>query len=599
MTGIDVSTRFPAHRHRHPAARRPHRGRRAGRSRPTANASPSSWRRSTSARTRRRAGSGWPDPTATRRRSRPARTTARPWSPDGRWLAFASRRGEKEHESTLHVLPVAGPGEVRTVVARCPTASATWRGRPTAAGSAFTSRTRDARYEAKDERWQAPRKIETFFTRLDDEGWIFDRPQHVYVVAADGTGAAAQPDARPVPARRRRLAGRLVGRRHRRRPRHDSWDRDLCERPLRRPARRRRSAPLTKQTGRLRPPVGVARRHDGRVPRRRRLRRRTRRTPRSASSPLDGRRAPLDLRAASTARSRPTAGVRSPVWLDDDTLLATAEDRGETHLYRLHVDGSADPERAHRRAGHACTTFDAAGGRDRAWPSRPSSTPARSSTRDGPVTARRRASFLGWERFAVPTTDGTDEIDAWIMRPDGFEPRRKYPVLLNVHGGPFTQYGETFFDEAQMQAAAGFVVADVQPAWRQRPRHGVGPGDHRARSTRSRPGTRLGHRSTSTTSSPCSTRALARYAFCDRDRVGHARRQLRRLHGHVAGRHATATGSGRSAASGRSTTCSPRSGRATSARSSASSTAPSTSTTPRVRPRCRRSATCATSTCRC
>ena len=33
--------------------------------------------------------------------------------------------------------------------------------------------------------------------------------------------------------------------------------------------------------------------------------------------------------------------------------------------------------------------------------------------------------------------------------------RSTYPVLLNVHGGPFTQYGETFFDEAQMQAGPG------------------------------------------------------------------------------------------------------------------------------------------------
>ena len=96
-------------------------------------------------------------------------------------------------------------------------------------------------------------------------------------------------------------------------------------------------------------------------------------------------------------------------------------------------------------------------------------------------------SFLGWERFAVPTTDGTDEIDAWIMRPAGFESRRKYPVLLNVHGGPFTQYGETFFDEAQMQAAAGFVVLMCNPrggsgrdtAWGQSilgPKHPVAPG---------------------------------------------------------------------------------------------------------------------------
>ena len=54
---------------------------------------------------------------------------------------------------------------------------------------AFTSRTRDPRYEAKDERSQPPRKIDRFFSRLDDEGWIVDRPEHVYVVAADGTGA--------------------------------------------------------------------------------------------------------------------------------------------------------------------------------------------------------------------------------------------------------------------------------------------------------------------------------------------------------------------------------------------------------------------------
>ena len=67
-------------------------------------------------------------------------------------------------------------------------------------------------------------------------------------------------------------------------------------------------------------------------------------------------------------------------------------------------------------------------------------------------------SWSGWEKFAVPCTDGTDEIDAWIMRPRTSTSRRRYPVLLNVHGGPFTQYGETFFDEAQMQAAAGFVV---------------------------------------------------------------------------------------------------------------------------------------------
>ena len=72
-------------------------------------------------------------------------------------------------------------------------------------------------------------------------------------------------------------------------------------------------------------------------------------------------------------------------------------------------------------------------------------------------------SWLDWEKFTVPCQDGSDEIDAWIMRPRNFDEAAQYPVLLNVHGGPFTQYGEVFFDEAQMQAAAGFVVVMCNP----------------------------------------------------------------------------------------------------------------------------------------
>ncbi len=57
-----------------------------------------------------------------------------------------------------------------------------------------------------------------------------------------------------------------------------------------------------------------------------------------------------------------TAGARSPVWLDDDTLLATAEDRGDTHLFRLSIANATTPEAL--TSGPVCVAgFDAAGGR--------------------------------------------------------------------------------------------------------------------------------------------------------------------------------------------------------------------------------------------
>jgi dipeptidyl aminopeptidase/acylaminoacyl peptidase len=65
------------------------------------------------------------------------------------------------------------------------------------------------------------------------------------------------------------------------------------------------------------------------------------------------------------------------------------------------------------------------------------------------------------EHFIVHS-DGA-EIDAWVMRPAGCEPGRRYPTLVNMHGGPFAQYGWTFFDEFQVQTGAGYAVLFCNP----------------------------------------------------------------------------------------------------------------------------------------
>ena len=54
-------------------------------------------------------------------------------------------------------------------------------------------------------------------------------------------------------------------------------------------------------------------------------------------------------------------------------------------------------------------------------------------------------------------------IEAWLQKPPDFSPAKKYPLILNIHGGPHTAYGYTFFHEFQWMAAKGYVVLFPNP----------------------------------------------------------------------------------------------------------------------------------------
>jgi acylaminoacyl-peptidase len=54
-------------------------------------------------------------------------------------------------------------------------------------------------------------------------------------------------------------------------------------------------------------------------------------------------------------------------------------------------------------------------------------------------------------------------IQAWIAKPPGFDESRKYPLVLEIHGGPFANYGDRFSAEVQLYAAAGYVVLYMNP----------------------------------------------------------------------------------------------------------------------------------------
>ncbi|GJM43541.1 MAG: peptidase [Gemmatimonadota bacterium] len=58
---------------------------------------------------------------------------------------------------------------------------------------------------------------------------------------------------------------------------------------------------------------------------------------------------------------------------------------------------------------------------------------------------------------------GKTELQGWVLKPPGFRAGRRYPCLIQVHGGPMTQYGEAWFHEMHVLAAQGWVVAYCNP----------------------------------------------------------------------------------------------------------------------------------------
>jgi len=67
------------------------------------------------------------------------------------------------------------------------------------------------------------------------------------------------------------------------------------------------------------------------------------------------------------------------------------------------------------------------------------------------------------ESLAVVSSFDKRTIDAWIMTPPAFDPAKKYPLILEIHGGPFAAYGPNFASELQLYAAAGYVVVYANP----------------------------------------------------------------------------------------------------------------------------------------
>jgi dipeptidyl aminopeptidase/acylaminoacyl peptidase len=142
----------------------------------------------------------------------------------------------------------------------------------------------------------------------------------------------------------------------------------------------------------------------------------------------------------------------------DGTVRTVARDVGGTSLGRPYGSGDFDVGAGDR------FVFT------RTRPERPAdlATGSRESGETATITQLNEDLFahktLGTvEEFRAPSTFDGRNIQGWIVKPPNFDPMKKYPMILEIHGGPQSDYGDRFSAEIQLYAAAGYVVLYVNP----------------------------------------------------------------------------------------------------------------------------------------
>ncbi|HEX2714859.1 MAG TPA: S9 family peptidase, partial [Candidatus Acidoferrales bacterium] len=168
--------------------------------------------------------------------------------------------------------------------------------------------------------------------------------------------------------------------------------------------------------------------------------------------------------------------VRNPAWAPDSSgVYFLYDDQGDTKIGLLTKEG-----KVRKIADHVAGTTSAYGGGSFSV----SRTGAITFTSGGPDNpgdvavlvggATRVLTGLNKELLAQKKPGPVEElwwesskdkrkIQGWIIKPPDFDAAKKYPLILEIHGGPFADYGPRFDFEKQVYAAAGYVVLYTNP----------------------------------------------------------------------------------------------------------------------------------------
>ena len=167
----------------------------------------------------------------------------------------------------------------------------------------------------------------------------------------------------------------------------------------------------------------------------------------------------------SFAPSSPAVLPGGPQWLADGTCRIVIEDRGRNRVVGVAPDGTVRDVLGGDRAvtGLTARRDGAAFAFTATTPTDPGELWWWERGEERCLTSlnaafRAEAGLVAPEAFTV-VSDG-EEIDAWAYLPPG---EGQVPLLLNIHGGPATQYGWGFFDEFQVYVGAGYGVVACNP----------------------------------------------------------------------------------------------------------------------------------------
>ncbi|HHY76588.1 MAG TPA: S9 family peptidase [Firmicutes bacterium] len=189
----------------------------------------------------------------------------------------------------------------------------------------------------------------------------------------------------------------------------------------------------------------------------------------------------LDRGAGHLGGSEPRyQGAGGAIWQGADIYFPLM-DCGETFIYKASRrqasdEGQTEPshdwklERVFGTPGRSIGGFDLKAGRMAFQASTPETPEDVFVLKDGAeirVTTENdelvKSLALGkCEKFRYLSKDG-QELDGWLIYPHGYEPGKKYPLLLLVHGGPHGAYGSSFMFGAQLFASNGYAVAYCNP----------------------------------------------------------------------------------------------------------------------------------------